>query len=426
MNKIKKLHLCILMMIIFTAISVFSAKNASANENELRGMWISFMDFEPAGLYDKDETEFTANADKIFKTLKNYGFNTVFFQVRPYNDAIYPSEEFKWCTYISPEETDYDPLEILISKAHEYELDFHAWINPYRINKEKIYNPAKQSTTNHIVNGVMEIIQNYEVDGIHFDDYFYPSKHKGYQFYSVSIKKRKENINKMLKAVYSAIKTYNPNIIFGVSPSGNIEYSESLGCDIEAWLNEEGFMDYVLPQIYWSDNYITSNGKTTYFTDVLDEWYYLCESEIPIYTGLALYKSGIISSTDRGWSKSNHNLINQVKISREYGCDGYVMFSYRYLFTKEGKREIATYMKSISGLKIKKSSVTLKKGKKYSLGKTVTINSPYPASFKYSSSKPRIASVSAKGIVKAKRRGIAQISVRAVGGSKVTCKIKVR
>ena len=124
----------------------------------------------------------------------------------------------------------------------------------------------------------------------------------------------------MLKTVYSSIKEYNPDIIFGVSPSGNIEYSESLGCDIEAWLNEDGFMDYVLPQVYWSDNYVTNEGKTTFFTDVLDEWYNLCQSDMPIYTGLALYKAGTIGYIDRGWNKSSRNIISQVKISREYDC----------------------------------------------------------------------------------------------------------
>jgi len=406
-------------------VTVLSPDTATANENELRGMWISYVDFEDAGLYDKDETDFTKNADKVFKTLKKYGFNTAFFQVRPYDDAIYPSDEFKWCTSLSPEEPDYDPLEILIEKAHKYEIDFHAWINPYRITQDKIYNPAKQSTTKHILNGVMEIIENYDVDGIHFDDYFYPSKHKGYQFYSVSIKKRKAHINKMIKTVYSAIKKYNPDITFGVSPSGNIEYSESLGCDIEAWLNEEGYMDYVLPQIYWSDNYITGKGTTTFFTDVLDEWFFMSEEVTPIYAGLALYKSGITSYIDRGWKKSTRNIINQVKTTREYELNGYVMFSYRYLFTKEGKREIANYMKSISGLKLSSKNLKLKKGKKYNIKKDVSVNPEYTSSFKYSSGNKRIATVSSNGIIKGRRRGVTNIYIRGIAGSTVTCKIRV-
>ena len=120
------------------------------------------------------------------------------------------------------------------------------------------------------------------------------------------------------------------------------------------------------------------------------------------------------------------NIINQVKTTRIYELNGYVMFSYRCLFTKEGKREIANYMKSISGLKLIKTNIKLKKGKKCDISKNISVNPGYPSSFKYSSDNKRIVSVSENGIIKARRRGTATIYIRGIAGSTVTCKIKVR
>lgn len=413
-----------LLLLIICFAGFFSCRAASAAE--LRGIWISYIDYEDAGLYDQSEASFKANSDAMFKKLKLYGFNTVYFQVRPYDDAVYPSDIFKWCTYLAPSEPSYDPLEILVEKAHKYGLSFHAWINPYRITQEKILNPAKNSSTKRIVDGVKEIIENYDVDGIHFDDYFYPSKHKGMQYYSVPVSERKENVNDMIRTVYSTIKKHNPDLTFGISPAGNTEYAESIGCDLETWVNGDGYVDYIIPQLYWSDNYMTSEGKTNFYSDTLEEWTTLICGEKPTYIGLALYKSGMNSSVDRGWKKSNSNITNQIKLERDYGCDGYVMFSYRSIFTKEGKKEFANYVKSLSGLKLTKTSLTLKKGKTYNIKSKVKVKSKFKTAFRYKSEISRIASVSQSGKIKAKKRGTTKIHIKGIAGSTVTCKVKVR
>ncbi len=399
-------------------------KPISAEDSTLRGIWLSYVDFEYAELNDKSEEEFTQNAEKVFRNLKNYGFNTIFFHVRAFDDAIYPSEYFSWCKYIASEPLDYDPLKILVELSHEYDIEFHAWINPYRITMEKIYNPAKQSTINHIVDGVKEIIENYPVDGIHFDDYFYPSKYKGNAYYSVTKKERKENVNKMIRTVYQTIKTYNPEIKFGISPAGNIKNCNSIGCDIKTWLNNEGYVDYIIPQIYWSDNYISGGKKTTLFTDCLEEWTSIGTGDVPIYTGLALYKAGSVSSIDRGW-RSYNNMVKQIKQSVDYGTDGYVMFSYKYLFIDNGKKETANYIKYLSKFKLTKNKVTLKRGKRYNISKKISIKKAYKCKFKYSSSNSKIASVNKKGIIKAKKKGTAKIYITGPAGSKINCTVKV-
>lgn len=312
----------------------------TADNMEVRGIWISYVDFEDAGLYNKSEADFKANTQKMFNNISRRGFNTVYFHVRPFDDAIYPNSSFNWCKYISKKPLNYDALSILIDTAHQYNIQFHAWINPYRITLNKIYNPAKKSTTRRITAGVREIIENYDVDGIHFDDYFYPSKSKGNKYYKVSVKKRMKNVNRMITTVYSAIKEYDKNIQFGISPAGNVEYAKSIGCDLDTWLTYDGYVDYIIPQIYWSDNYILNGRKKTMYSDTLDEWADIGLGNVPVYTGLALYKAGTKSSVDRGWRRSFNNLKKQIKLADIYGYQGYVMFSYKYLFTRAGKKEI--------------------------------------------------------------------------------------
>ena len=336
----KCIYMLIFLIIPFLIPKEYGHASASTADNmEVKGVWISYGDFEYAGLYNQSENNFRINSEKMFSKLDKRGFNTVYFHVRPFDDAIYPNSSFDWCTYISKKPLKYDALSILIETAHKHNIKFHAWINPYRITMDKIYNPAKKSTTKHIVKGVKEIIERYDVDGIHFDDYFYPSKSKGNKYYKVSKKKRMKNVNNMVKTVYSEIKSYNPDIQFGISPAGNVKYAKSIGCDVDTWLTCDGYVDYIIPQIYWSDNYILNGRKKAMYSDTLDEWAGIGLGNVPVYTGLALYKAGTKSSIDRGWRRSD-NIKKQIKLADIYGCQGYVMFSYKSIFTSAGKKEL--------------------------------------------------------------------------------------
>jgi len=414
-----------LIISLLAPLTVSVPANAAPSEDTLRGIWLSYVDFEPAGLYNKSESDFILAADKVFATLEHYGYNNVFFHVRPFDDAIYPNSSFKWCTYLAPKPLKYDALAYLIEAAHKHNIEFHAWINPYRITIDKIYNPAKKSTTTHIVNGVKEIIENYNVDGIHFDDYFYPSIQKGKQFYKVSVETRKKNVNEMINKVFTTIKDYDANIAFGVSPSGNTEYAKSIGCDLETWINEEDYIDYIIPQLYWSDNYRLGGKKVKYFTKTLKEWTKLNNNKLPIYIGLALYKAGTVRPEDPGWRNNSNNMGIQAKLADKYLCDGYVMFSYQYLFTNEGKAENGSFIKYISGLSLKTKQIKLKKNKRYNISKKVSVNKKYKSAFKFSSSDKTVATVSASGIIHAKKKGRARITVQALGGSKVHCMVWV-
>lgn len=314
----------------------------------IQGVWVSFHDYNSAGLCNKSREQFAANADTYFKKLKKDGINTVYFHVVPCNDAIYPSKYLSWSIYLSASEPDYDPLEILIETAHTYEMSFHAWINPYRKTMDVIYNPAKTSSTDRILRIVKEIIYNYAVDGIHFDDYFYPSRAKGAQFYNVSVAKRKSVINNMIKKVYRTVKNCDEDLLFGISPAGIVDYADSLGCDLKTWLSEKGYIDYIIPQIYWSDQYLMDGKITTLFTNRLNEWIALNTNDIPMYIGLGLYRSGSISSTDLGWSRKNNNIVTQIKQLKRKGCEGFVLFSSAYLYSSSAQKEVRNYRAYIS------------------------------------------------------------------------------
>lgn len=315
----------------------------ASGSDEVRGVWISFRDYKNAGLCDKSERAFGASADAYFQKLKDDGINTVFFHVVPCNDAIYPSRYLPFSPYMFESKPDYDPLEILVDTAHSYDLSFHAWINPYRRTMDVIYDPAKASSTNRIVRIVKEILKNYDVDGIHFDDYFYPARTKGAQLSGVSVAKRKAVINKMVKKVYRTVKDYDEDLLFGISPAGNIAYADSIGCDLKAWMSRDGYIDYIVPQIYWSDRYRMNGKMTKLYSSRLDEWLALNKNGTPMYVGLGLYRGGSKSSSDIGWSTGNDNIVAQIKQLRRKGCEGFVLFSSSSLYDGAPKKEAENY-----------------------------------------------------------------------------------
>lgn len=309
---------------------------AEASE-ELRGVWIYYGEFRSMGLADQTEGKFTKNAGKLFKKLSKEGINTVFFHVVPCNDAVYPSALLDWSSYMFTRAPDYDPLEILVDQAHRYGLSFHAWLNPYRKEMGKSFNPGRQASVDRIVDIVEEIVEDYEVDGIHFDDYFYPSNG---QFARVPVKTRKRKVNQMVRRVYRKIKSIREDVVFGISPAGNIDYAESIGCDLRTWLSKDGYVDYIIPQIYWSDEYYLNGRKHKLYTERLAAWRKLNTRGTPMYIGLSLYMAGVQSSVDRGWSKRSDNLATQIRKERKAGCQGFVLFSAGHMTGKTSKKEM--------------------------------------------------------------------------------------
>ncbi len=342
--------------------------------SEMRAIWISYIDMANI-IKNKSESEFKTNFEKVCKNSAEYGLNTVVVHVRPFSDAYYNSKIFPWSSTITGtqgQNPGFDPLEIMVGLAHKYGLKIEAWINPYRVatsgvkissqnpaykwlNTDKVkevdgkyfYNPASEEVMQLIVDGVVEIVENYDVDGIHFDDYFYPTTDKNfdknyYQEYKNAGGKlsledyRRNNVTTLLKKVHKAVKQTNPNITFGISPNGNNNTNyNSLFLDIEDVVNS-GCVDYICPQIYFGFNHGSLPYKST-----VDNWSaFVKNSPIKIYIGLAAYKVGAndqwagVGKSE--WLQSNDILKRQVQYLRDTGnCDGFMLYCYSSLFAPE-------------------------------------------------------------------------------------------
>ena len=341
-------------------------------------MWFSYLDFYSL-LTGKSKEEFSQNIADAFDNCISLGCNTVIVQVRPFSDALYSSELFPWSAVASGTQgvaPDFDPLEIMVTAAHQRDLKIEAWVNPFRVhNKSDIstlsslhpawkwagegetvavlsgsifFNPASEEVRELIVRGIEEIVSNYDVDGIHFDDYFYPNPDEDFddEFYadycsSVSSEEllsigdwRRQNINLLIKDVYSAIKAINPEVVFGISPQGNSYNNYNLQyIDIPFILSHEGYVDYIAPQIYFGINHGSRPFESTLqeFADMITV------RGISLYAGLAAYKVGTTDtyagSGKNEWLENTDTLAKQIDIINSGSiCSGYIFFRYDSLF----------------------------------------------------------------------------------------------
>lgn len=323
-----------------------TVSTSKVNYKTVKAVWISYIDFASI-LTSKTESQFRKNFKKVCENSADFGINTLVCQVRAYGDAFYPSQYFSWAKQASGtigKNPGYDPLKIMIELAHEYKLSFHAWVNPFRsyLNTEvafvpgtsqfkKWYNDSTKKSNNLVLyqnrwyfnpgvpevrklvlNGVKEIINNYDVDGIHFDDYFYPStdatfdKNAYAQYGSGKTLEnwRRENVTTLVKDVYDAIKSKNKNIIFGISPQANIDNNMNQQyADVKLWCSKNGYVDYICPQIYYS-----YKSETLSFQSTLSAWEKLVTaSKVDLMVGIANYRIGYKEDTWACLDRENHN-----------------------------------------------------------------------------------------------------------------------
>ena len=364
------------------------------NETYVKAVWITYYElYDMIG--DKSEEEFVNSANEAFKELYSMGFNTVCVQVRAFADAFYNSEYFpvsKYCFGKEGSELKYDVLKILCTAAKDNNLRLEAWINPYRVSFDKdienlsdnniakkwyknskkksnvyicksgvYFNPASEEVKKLIINGAVEIAKNYDIQAIHFDDYFYPenssdidsAEYKKYK--SKGGKKslsdfRRENVSDMIKSVNKAIESINSNIRFGISPAANIksDYND-LYADVESWAREGEYCDYICPQVYFG-------FKNVYqpFMFTVKKWVEITDKDLHI--GLPLYKAG---KTDKYAAQNDKAAINEFKnaeniIARQINylakiddIKGFYVFSYSSLFDESKAKEVENMLIAI-------------------------------------------------------------------------------
>lgn len=347
-------------------LSEVNARNETDN-SFLQGMWVPYIDLDISKGENTTKEAFEKRFQEIVATAKNHNINTLIVHVRSHSDALYPSKIFPTSHILTGQQGEtisFDPLKYMVETAHKNDLKFHAWINPLRISsisvpekisdsnpckselfKDKlishqnglIYNPAYPEVRKLVCDGVKEIVENYDIDAVHFDDYFYPElenmiyEDNAYQEYikshtgdhtTLKIEDwRKENINSLIKEVHDTIKSVNPNIEFGVSPPGNTEKCSKTGVDIYTWI-KEGYVDYLCPQIYWSLEFADMP-----FEKALGDWTRIAKnSPVKLYVGLALYKA--CTDADCGtWQNDRKILAKEFDLVRKNDLKGIMLYS---------------------------------------------------------------------------------------------------
>lgn len=477
-KQIKKIGIVLLFLtFVLTGLFTTTFKTKAATptfgaytqkESDMRAVWVATVSNLNISLQvGKSESSINKWKQQYLAILDNAeanNLNTIIFQVRPANDAFYPSKYNPWSIYLIQDGSDpgWDPLEWMIEVTHERGLEYHAWLNPYRATvstlgksittkdsvtgstgvidydtneynqyKEKyfaslresnpnisnpvlqtgenlyhdvlfgtegkmILNPASPRVQQHIQNTIEEIVDNYDIDGIHFDDYFYPatatykgnnSEYKGYSFscepsvdladYKSYLSEcdgdalsiydwRRENVNILIKNLGELIRSKNETrtrkCTFGISPAARwaptveacssapergaeggmsgscynyYSYSD-LYADTYKWAKEE-WIDYIVPQ-----NYTNLDGDYLAIT----KWWYnaLKGCKTKLYIGTALYQ---VSST---WSSNKQSEIYfQIRVNetKQYYVDGYVLFSYNDMLTSNGKQALSPIIKYV-------------------------------------------------------------------------------
>lgn len=353
------------------------------DSGEVRGIWLSYLDLGPL-LKNRGESEFTAGIRQVFDDVKNLGLNTVYAQVRPFGDALYDSGCFPASYLFTGTEGEigsqpYDALEIMVREAHTRGLKIEAWLNPYRVYtasrelspdnpaREMLetgdairydggvyYNPGSPAARELILEGVREIVENYDVDGIHFDDYFYPpnapATFDAETYEAADTDKtlaawRREQVDILVKEVYAAVGSGK---VFGISPAGNNTNNyNSLYCDVEKWITNPGYVDYICPQVYFGFNNAVKPyaGTVDEFNDMITQ------SGVKLYVGLAAYKIGDAQQGGAEWVSNTDILARQVEYARDasrYG--GFALYRYDSLF-HPGSAVAASVKKELANLK---------------------------------------------------------------------------
>lgn len=336
--------------------------------NGLRGVWVSTvsnLDWPSKSSYGKVEAQ-KAEYVQLLDEVQAMGMNAVFVQVRPSADAIYPSSLVPWSSYLTGtvgKDPGYDPLQFLIEETHRRGMEFHAWFNPFRASTGsdvsklpanhvanqhpewivkfdgKLYiNPGIPEAREHVISAIMEVVNKYDIDGVHLDDYFYPTGEttskkfaddaafKSYNAKKIATKGdwRRDNINQFVQKLGQRIAASKPEVSFGISPYGvwrnksndltgsdtkaSVTAYDSTYADVRTWIKNE-WIDYVAPQLYWS----MTRKEVRY--DLLVDWWAqeVRGTNVKLYIGHAPYKLG---TPEIGWSTAQE-IINQLEYNRQ-------------------------------------------------------------------------------------------------------------
>lgn len=393
-----------LLSLLLLAVSLVFLTPQTAFAEEMKATWISYLDWAEL---PREQEAFREAVDKMMADCRRLGLNTVFVHAHSHSDSYYSSSDVfpssKFVSGAQGKEADYDAFGYMVKSAHDHGLKIHAWFNPYRVtgylmpwdevseqspakkwwnssdktrnvilHEGQYYlNPSKTEVMDLIAASVAEVAKRYDVDGIQFDDYFYPMLDNTNsstwfdkpEYESSGSQKsitewRRDNVSALVLRVNREIKSIRQDLAFGISPQGSLENLRSekqIFADIDRWLSGK-YIDYVIPQLYWGFETKLSNGSPApyAFENNLKLWTDLTsKSTVTLYLGLGLYKGGSTAKDGNEiseWQRYHDIIAREVTMARETGkVSGFAFYSYKSFFDEASKQETANLLKVLPG-----------------------------------------------------------------------------
>lgn len=346
----------------------------AAHTDEYRAVWVSYLEWQHTDFSSQEA--FAAEVGTMLDNIANLGANVVLAQVRPFGDALYPSDLYPFshlCTGVQGQDPGFDPLAVLVQAAHDRGLELEAWVNPYRLQSggtpealsaENLANthpdwvksvesglyldPANPEVRDYIAAGVGELCQNYDIDGVHFDDYFYPTTAADFDADTYAAycdgggtlalgDWRRQNVDDLVALCYRTAHEYG--VRFGIAPQGDPDSNyQNQYSDAPRWLREAGFVDYLMPQLYWGLDYEKDGDASHSLTELAGAWLALDRrAEVALYFGLGAYRIGEGDGGDRSgpgteW-QSGKALAAQADALAGLGGQGIGLYRYDSLFS---------------------------------------------------------------------------------------------
>lgn len=378
-----------LTVLVFFALLFYTCNTASGikreerkvvNYDNMKAVWVSQYDMQKVFVSEgeqREKSDYTDKAEVMIKNIRDFGFNTIILQIRPFGDSFYTSKFYPESCFVTGEygrKIQYDALSIFIDICHKSKLSIQAWINPMRLMKtneiekippcpikdmyERNFLPicggrfyldlARNEARQLIIDGATEALEKYDFDGLHMDDYFYPTEEDYFdeQTFALSggedVKQfRIQNLNILVKGLYKAVKKVNKDLIFGISPGGNITKFPGMYCaDVFEWCKSDGYIDYLTPQIYFG----MRHGSCP-FEETARKWSDIMKNDrIKLYIGMTLGKAKLgyqnvedsLAVTDDGkreWIEHKDVIASCFEaMKRNSRIQGFSLFCYSYFF----------------------------------------------------------------------------------------------
>ena len=351
------------------------------NYEDVKAIWLSQYDLWDVyldGGHQRNREDFTERMAAILTNIRDMGFNTVFLQVRPNGDSMYPSRYYPMSKYVVGTYgavAEYDPVLVIVELAKARELSIHAWINPMRCmkteeleqvgsefvirqwyeNPEKkgsylvqwgnywYLNPAYAEVRQLIADGAAELLARYDFDGLHMDDYFYPTTEAAFDQAAYKAAGegrsletfRRDNLNTLVAQLYAVTKNAGEEKLYGISPAGNIQtVYNSHYADVYTWCSAAGYVDYICPQVYFGLEHQTYD-----FITVCNTWQQIIgEESVDLIIGMTMEKAfsqedKYAGSGKEEWKQNQDVLKRCLQYTMELsGCRGVSLFSYQHFY----------------------------------------------------------------------------------------------